>query len=173
MDIVQRAKRIELLLMDCDGVLTDGRLYFSERGEELKAFHVRDGQGIVNWHKAGLVSGIISGRDSVGIVRSRARELEMRFVRTGSKDKGQDLDEIIGEMNLSAEDVAFIGDDIGDLDIFRKVGLSIAVADAVEEIRKAAHYVTRAEGGNGAVREAIDLLLSMRIDESGVVASVV
>jgi YrbI family 3-deoxy-D-manno-octulosonate 8-phosphate phosphatase len=171
MDIVQRAKRIELLLMDCDGVLTDGRLYFSERGEEMKAFHVRDGQGIVNWHKAGLVSGIISGRDSMGIVRSRARELEMRFVRTGSKDKCQDLDEIIGDMGLSEDKVAFIGDDIGDLDILRKVGLAIAVADAVEEVRKAAHYVTKKDGGNGAVREVIDLLLSVRTESQDAITS--
>jgi 3-deoxy-D-manno-octulosonate 8-phosphate phosphatase (KDO 8-P phosphatase) len=153
---------IQLLLLDCDGVLTDGRLYFSANGEEMKAFHVRDGQGIVLWHKAGFKSGIISGRDSGGIVESRARELGMHYVRTGSKDKLADLMVILADAGIDADQVAYVGDDVGDVDLMRSVGLPVAVADAVEEARNAAKFVTSHKGGDGAVREVIDLLLAAK-----------
>lgn len=151
---------IKLLLMDCDGVLTDGRLYFSAGGEAMKVFDVRDGQGIVRWHQAGFLSGIISGRGSREIIQKRADELGMRFVRTDSTDKVRDLVEIISALELTSESVAYIGDDIGDLEVMKRVGYSIAVGDAVPEVRDAATYVTMAKGGRGAVREAIDMLLS-------------
>lgn len=153
---------IKLLLMDCDGVLTDGRLYFSARGEEMKVFDVRDGQGIVSWHRAGHISGIISGRGANEIISKRANELGIEFVRTSSPDKVRDLDEIVGHLGLSLDEVAFVGDDIGDIDVMKKVGFAVAVADAVEETKSSASYITKARGGRGAVREVIDMLLAKR-----------
>lgn len=148
--------------MDCDGVLTDGRLYFSNSGEEMKVFHVRDGQGIVLWHRAGFLSGIITGRDSEEILKIRTDELGMHFLRVRSDDKSKDLGSILCETGLSADQTAYIGDDVGDLPLLRSVGLPIAVADAVPEAIAAAAYVTKANGGNGAVREVVDLLLNAK-----------
>ena len=146
--------------MDCDGVLTDGRLYFSSRGEEMKVFDVRDGQGIVSWHRAGFKSGIISGRGANEISKKRAEELGIEFVRTSSTDKVRDLNEIVSELDLSLSEVAFIGDDIGDIEVMKIVGFAVAVADAVEETKHVAAHVTTARGGRGAVREVVDLLLA-------------
>ena len=149
--------------MDCDGVLTDGRLYFSSRGEEMKVFDVRDGQGIVSWHRAGFKSGVISGRGASEIINKRAEELGIEFVRTSSQDKIRDLNEIVKELGLSLDEVAFIGDDIGDIEVMKSVGFAVAVADAVEETKSVAAYVTRAKGGRGAVREVIDMLLAKQL----------
>jgi 3-deoxy-D-manno-octulosonate 8-phosphate phosphatase (KDO 8-P phosphatase) len=151
---------IKLLLMDCDGVLTDGRLYFSARGEEMKVFDVRDGQGIVLWHKAGNKSGIISGRDAAEIIQKRANELDIEYVRTGSRDKVRDFENIRGSLGIGPESVAYIGDDIGDIGLMKRVGFAVAVCDAVEQVKAAAAYVTSARGGRGAVREVIDMLLA-------------
>jgi 3-deoxy-D-manno-octulosonate 8-phosphate phosphatase (KDO 8-P phosphatase) len=155
---------IKLLLMDCDGVLTDGRLYFSSRGEEMKVFDVRDGQGIVSWHRAGFKSGIISGRDAGEIIRRRAEELGMEFVRVGSADKVKEFEEIRATLSIDARNVAYIGDDIGDVELMKIVGFPVAVADAAEEAKAAAAYITEARGGRGAVREVTDLLLA-RVSE--------
>ena len=157
-EILARARRIKLLLMDCDGVLTDGRLYFAQNGEELKVFHVRDGQGLVMWHAAGFRSGIISGRDSP-IVSLRAEQLGVSFVRQACGDKAAAFAEIIAEAGIIPEEAAFIGDDTPDIPAMRLAGLSVAVRDASVDCRSAAHYVTAARGGHGAVREMIDLLL--------------
>jgi|SRR5687768_12977320 len=146
--------------MDCDGVLTDGRLYFSAQGEEMKVFDVRDGQGIVSWHKAGFKSGIISGRDAAEIVQKRADELGIEFVRTSSPDKIKDFEDITQSLRIGPENVAYIGDDIGDIALLKRVGFAVAVGDAVEEVKAAAAYITRARGGRGAVREVIDMLLA-------------
>jgi 3-deoxy-D-manno-octulosonate 8-phosphate phosphatase (KDO 8-P phosphatase) len=160
--LLERAKNINLLLMDCDGVLTDGKLYYSATGEDLKVFNVKDGQGIVNWHKAGFRSGIITGRSSQ-MLKIRAEELGIEFVRQSSKDKVSDLADIIAAANVTREEVAFIGDDLPDLAVFEHVGFSIAVADSVKELIGAADYVTISTGGNGAVREAIDLIIGAKI----------
>lgn len=148
--------------MDCDGVLTDGRLYFSERGEEMKVFHVRDGQGLVMWHQEGFRSGIISGRDAEKIIRKRADEIGIHYVRARSYDKIRDFEAILADAGVSPGETAFIGDDIGDLGLLGKVGLSIGVADAADEILANVMYVTKANGGFGAVREVTDLLLSSK-----------
>ncbi len=161
-ELAERARKVKLLLMDCDGVLTDGRLYFSANGEELKVFNVKDGQGIVSWHKAGFISGIISGRDS-SIVNKRATELGISHIRQGSRDKTQCFAEILKEENISEDEVAFIGDDIGDIDLLKIVGFPVAVADAVEDISAFVIYKTKAKGGYGAVRELVDLLLDLKI----------
>ena len=151
--------------MDCDGVLTNGRLYFSKDGEELKVFDVRDGQGIVSWHKAGFESGIISGRGAEEIIQVRAKELGMKYVRARSKDKAADLREIAGDAGAALDEVAFIGDDVGDIEVMKSVGFPVAVADAVSEVKSIAIYITRADGGNGAVREVIDMLLSAKRED--------
>lgn len=161
-DLISRARRITLLLMDCDGVLTDGRLYFTEKGEEMKVFHVRDGQGLALWHKAGFRSGIITGRDARKILETRAAELGIDYLRVRSQDKAKDFEDILRDARVSPEEVAYIGDDVGDICLMEKVGLPIAVADAVAEVFPYIIYRTEKTGGRGAVREVTDLLLSAK-----------
>jgi len=156
-----RLKKIKLLIMDCDGVLTDGRLYFGASGEELKVFHVRDGQGLVEWHKAGYKSGIISGRNSP-IVEMRGKQLGIEFFFQGRKEKVSALNEMILKAGVLREEVAFIGDDTPDSEAFPFVGLAVAVANAHIAVKNAAHFVTANDGGRGAVREVIDLLLTAK-----------
>lgn len=160
-DVIERARKIDLLIMDCDGVLTDGRLYFGPSGEELKVFHVRDGQGLVNWHAAGFKSGIISGRNSP-IVEMRAKQLGVEFVFQGRNEKVPAFNELIATGGVTAEETAFIGDDTPDAEVFPFIGFAVAVADAHEAVKTAAHYVTKAAGGRGAVREMIDLILESK-----------
>jgi 3-deoxy-D-manno-octulosonate 8-phosphate phosphatase (KDO 8-P phosphatase) len=147
--------------MDCDGVLTDGRLYFSPSGEELKVFHVRDGQGLVMWHAAGFRSAIISGRNSP-IVELRGTQLGVEFIVQGCNDKTAAFNEILMTASLKADDVVFIGDDTPDLEVMKLSGMAIAVGDAEETVKASANYVTKAFGGLGAVREVIDLILGAK-----------
>jgi 3-deoxy-D-manno-octulosonate 8-phosphate phosphatase (KDO 8-P phosphatase) len=157
-EIERRAARIRLLLMDCDGVLTDGRITLVGDGDEEKSFHVRDGHGIVLLHRAGLRSGIISGRTST-LVERRARELGMNYVKQGTWDKIKEFEEVLSEAGVAEEEVAFIGDDVTDIPLMQRSELAVAVADAAEETRRAAHYVTHLPGGFGAVREVCELIL--------------
>jgi 3-deoxy-D-manno-octulosonate 8-phosphate phosphatase (KDO 8-P phosphatase) len=161
-DLIEKLSRMTLLLMDCDGVMTDGRLYYSDKGETLKVFDVKDGQGISFWHAAGFQSGIITGRPGNGMVERRAAELGMHFVRDASTDKVADLNSILELSGVSVGQAAFIADDIGDIDVMRLVGFSFAVADAVDIVKEQADHVLSRNGGRGAVREAIDLILSAR-----------
>jgi 3-deoxy-D-manno-octulosonate 8-phosphate phosphatase (KDO 8-P phosphatase) len=161
-ELTGKLSRITLLLMDCDGVLTDGRLYYSDKGETLKVFDVKDGQGISLWHAAGFQSGIITGRPGNGMVERRAAELGMNFVRDASTDKVADLRSIRELSGSSAESAAFIADDIGDLAVMRSVAFSFAVADAMEIVKDQATHVLSRNGGRGAVREAIDLILAAK-----------
>jgi 3-deoxy-D-manno-octulosonate 8-phosphate phosphatase (KDO 8-P phosphatase) len=156
--IERRAKRIRLLLLDCDGVLTDGRLMLLPDGDEQKTFHARDGHGIVLFHRAGLKTGIISGRTS-GVVERRAQELGITYLRQNARDKIKVFEELLTEMNLAPTECAYVGDDVVDIPIMQRVELAVAVADATEETRKAAHYVTEHNGGQGAVREVTELIL--------------
>ena len=158
-DVLRRARKIKLLLMDCDGVLTDGRLYYSENGEQMKVFNVRDGQGIVSWHQAGFQSGIVSGRDAKKILEARATELGMHYIKACSLDKAKDFLDILQDAKVASDEVAYIGDDIGDTCLMEKVGLPIAVADAVSELLPKVIYITKAKGGCGAIREVTNLLL--------------
>ena len=159
--VLERARRIRLLVLDVDGVLTDGRLYISAAGEELKVFHVRDGSGLVAIQRAGVTVAIISGRDSAAVTR-RAGELGIRHVRQGVGDKGAELDRLLAELDVPAEETACVGDDTPDAPMLRRAGLAIGVADAHPALLAAAHWVTRSNGGHGAVREVCDLLLSAR-----------
>lgn len=161
-DLLSRTRRVKLLLMDCDGVLTDGRLYFTEKGEEMKVFHVRDGQGLALWHKAGFRSGIITGRDAEKIIKARATELGINYIKARSQDKAKDFEDILQSEKITADEVAFIGDDVGDICLMEKVGLPIAVADAVAELLPYVLYRTKINGGYGAVREVTDLLLGAK-----------
>jgi len=157
-DVQERAARIKLLLMDCDGVLTDARIWLFENGEEQKGFHTRDGLGIDLFHRAGLRSGIISGRKSKA-VETRARDLGMSFVVQGHENKVQAFADVMAQAGVSNAEVAYIGDDLNDIPLMVQSGLGVAVADAAMEAREHAHYVTNAPGGFGAVREVIELIL--------------
>ena len=157
-DVQERAARIKLLLMDCDGVLTDGRIWLFDEGEEQKGFHTRDGLGIDLLHRAGLRSGIISGRTSRA-VEKRARDLGMSFVVQGHENKVHAFADVLAQANVENAEVAYIGDDLNDIPLLLQSGLGVAVADAVLETRERAHYVTKALGGFGAVREVIELIL--------------
>ena len=157
-EIERRAARVKLLLMDCDGVLTDGRITLLENGDEQKSFHTRDGHGLVLLHRAGLSSGIISGRTS-SLVERRARELGMRYVRQGTWDKIKDFEELLAEAGVADHEVAFVGDDVTDIPLMQRSALAVAVADAAPETLAAAHYVTQLPGGHGAVREVTELIL--------------
>ena len=157
-EVEQRAARIKLLLMDCDGVLTDGRIWILENGEDQKAFHTHDGLGIDLLHRAGLISGIISGRTSSALQR-RAQSLGVSFVWQGREDKRQAFADTLTQAGVSSEEVAFAGDDLTDLPLMRLSGLAVAVADAAAEVKAHAHYVTGAKGGKGAVREVVELIL--------------
>ena len=156
--IERRAARIKLLLMDCDGVLTDGRLWLLPNGDEQKAFHVHDGLGLELWHRAGLKSGIISGRRS-DVVEQRARDLKIEFVRQGVERKLGSFEALLKEAGVEDSEVAYVGDDLNDIPLLRRAELAVAVANASEETRSIAHLVTRAPGGFGAVREVIEIIL--------------
>ena len=159
--VLERARRVRLLVLDVDGVLTDGRLHISASGEETKVFHVRDGSGLVAIQRAGITVAIISGRDSPAVTR-RATELGIRHVHQGVADKGALLERLLDELGIAAEETACVGDDTPDAPMLRRAGLAIGVADAHPALLAAAHWVTKSNGGHGAVREVCDLLLSAR-----------
>jgi 3-deoxy-D-manno-octulosonate 8-phosphate phosphatase (KDO 8-P phosphatase) len=153
---------MRLLVLDVDGVLTDGALYFGARGEVLKAFHVRDGHGIKLLQADGVQVAVISGRRSPAVLR-RCRDLGIRFVTQGATNKSAALDALLAEVGIDdAGRVACVGDDTPDVPLFARVGFSFAVADAHPLARAAAHAVTRLPGGRGAVREVCDLLMEAR-----------
>jgi 3-deoxy-D-manno-octulosonate 8-phosphate phosphatase (KDO 8-P phosphatase) len=154
-------RRIQLLVLDVDGVLTDGRLYYGARGESLKVFHVRDGHGIKQVAAAGITVAIISGRRSAALAR-RARDLGIRHVTQGASDKLEALTKLLKSRSISLEHCACVGDDTPDAPILQAAGLAIAVADAHADALAAADLVTTRPGGYGAVREVCDWLLDAR-----------
>ena len=156
--IERRASRIKLLLLDCDGVLTDGRLWLLEDGDEHKSFNTKDGLCMELLRRAGLRSGVITGRSSTALAR-RAAELGIEFLRQGNEQKIAAFEEVLHSAGVKEEEVAFVGDDLSDIPLMRRAEFAVAVADAVEETRAAAHYVTQARGGRGAVREVIEIIL--------------
>ena len=159
--IKNKLKKIRLLLLDVDGVLTDGRIILDNRGNELKAFHVRDGHGIKMAQQSGIIVGIITGRKSA-VVAIRARELGIQEVHQGARDKLSVYDSILSKYGLQDDQVAYMGDDSVDLAIFKRTGLAVTVADHDPSIKRHADLITKAEGGRGAVRELINLLLATR-----------
>lgn len=158
MKLEARCQAIELILSDVDGVLTNGRIIFNNQGIETKQFHIRDGVGIRMWQRAGYKFGLITGRSS-NVVKIRAGELGVEIVRQTAEDKLPVAQQILGQLRLKPQQVCYIGDDLPDVPVMRYVGLAVAVADACEETRAAAHHVTRLDGGWGAVRETIETIL--------------
>ena len=156
--LVERASDVRLLVLDVDGVLTDGRLYFSARGEQTKCFHVRDGAGIKQVLKAGLQVAVISGRQSKA-VEKRMSDLGVTWIRQGVEDKLTALRELLDILNLTPQAVASVGDDVPDLPLLEVARLAVAVADAHPSVKSQAHYITQLPGGLGAVREVCDLIL--------------
>ncbi|MBW2638549.1 MAG: HAD-IIIA family hydrolase, partial [Deltaproteobacteria bacterium] len=151
-DLLQKIEKITVLIMDVDGVMTDGKIIIDDLGNETKHFNARDGQGMKLLMRAGIEVFFLTGRKSQ-VVEHRAAELGVRDVYQGSKNKGEKLDSILNEKGLSGDAVAYMGDDVVDIPVFRKVGFSVAVADACEEAIQIADYVTEKRGGDGAVRE--------------------
>jgi 3-deoxy-D-manno-octulosonate 8-phosphate phosphatase (KDO 8-P phosphatase) len=161
MNVFERLAKVELLLVDVDGVLTDGKIILDDHGVQSKAFDVRDGHGIKMLQRAGVAVGIITGRESA-VVNHRARELGIEEVWQGAKDKLLIAREILKRRNLSPAAVAYVGDDVVDLPVMLQVGVGIAVANACEDVRARAHWVTEASGGAGAVREVCEAILKAR-----------
>src|SRR5215471_9844971 len=153
--IQKRAARIKVLLMDVDGTMTDGGVTLLSQNDgtalEVKTFDAHDGQGLTLAHTAGLRTGCITGRESPALLR-RAREMKMEFIYMKQPEKMPAYEEILQKTGVSDADVAFIGDDLPDLPLMRRAGLAVAVGDAVPEVKQAAHYVTRAPAGHGAIR---------------------
>lgn len=158
MSIAKLCQPIELILCDVDGVLTDGSLWFDNEGIESKRFHIRDGQGIKLWRRAGGKFGLITGRTS-HIVHVRAAELGIDIVRQGTERKLAAMKEIVAQFGLQPEQVCYVGDDLPDLAAIKYAGLGVTVSDGCLEAREAAKYVTKLPGGHGAVRETVELIL--------------
>jgi len=156
--LAQRAKTIKLAIFDVDGVMTDGRLYFLADGSEFKTFNTLDGHGIKMLIASGVLTAIISGRTTPAVER-RANNLGIQHVYQGREDKLAVLEELLAELGLDYSQVAYLGDDLPDLPVIRRVGLGMAVANAHSFVRQHAHGVTSARGGEGAVREFCELIL--------------
>ena len=158
LSVQDKARKIKLLLLDVDGVLTDGGIYIDNRGVEIKRFDVLDGQGITLLQRAGVRVGIITGRSS-NVVRYRARELGVKIVYQGAGDKVDIYEEIKRKTGLEDSQIAYVGDDITDLPVLRRAGLAITVRDSWPALKPDVYYVTQVDGGRGAVREVVELLL--------------
>ncbi|MFC1666769.1 KdsC family phosphatase [Candidatus Omnitrophota bacterium] len=155
--IEEKARKIKLLILDVDGVLTDGRIIYDNLGDMLKCFNVLDGFGMMLLYKGGIKSVIITARKS-RVVRRRARDMHVAAVYSDHR-KLRVYEKVIKKFRLKDEEVCFIGDDLLDLAIIKRVGFAVAPPNAVEEVRKVSHYITKKEGGKGAVREAIEIIL--------------
>lgn len=167
-DLNARIKRIRLVAFDVDGVLTDGSILLTAGGSEIKVFNARDGVGIKYLERAGVLTGIISGRKSKAVDR-RASELGIRFVLQGCKRKLACLERLVKMSGVSRGQVCFLGDDLPDIPVMREVGLGVAVADAVPEVRRTAHWVTRNPGGHGAARELAEKILKAQGKWGGII----
>jgi 3-deoxy-D-manno-octulosonate 8-phosphate phosphatase (KDO 8-P phosphatase) len=157
-EIIDRARNVKLLILDCDGVLTDGRIIMLPDSDETKAFDVKDGHGIVMAQRAGLRVAIISGRKS-SVVRARAKELGVNHLYEMAWVKTEPYEKVLSEEGVQDDEVCYVGDDVVDIPLLRRVGLGVAVADAAEETKQHSHVVTICGGGRGAVREVIEFIL--------------
>lgn len=158
LSLAGRCAAVRLLVLDVDGVLTDGGIIYSAGGEELKRFHVRDGSALTWWRQAGLRAAILTGRSSPVVAR-RAAELGVEYLQQGCADKFVAYRALLAACGVKPHEVCAVGDDLPDIPMLRNSGLAVAVADACVEVRAAVHYVTRAAGGCGAVREVVELVL--------------
>lgn len=157
-EIMARASKIKLLLLDVDGVMSDGKIYFSSTGSEIKSFNTLDGHGIKMLRRSGVEVGIITGRTSE-IVASRAKDLGIHLLKQGREDKFDALRELQEDFPCAYEDIAYVGDDYPDLTVMIRAGLSISVANAHPEVAKRSHWQTTKKGGDGAVREVCDMIM--------------
>ena len=157
----ERCRRIALLVLDVDGVLTDGSIVYGASGEEIKAFHVRDGSGLKAWTGLGKRAAILTGRRSA-VVPRRAAELGIQAVVQGADDKRRAFDRLLRDFGLSPAQACYVGDDLPDVPVLRRAGLAVAVADACDEALAAAHLITTRDGGRGAVREVIERILKVQ-----------
>ena len=157
-DIIERAKKIKLLLLDVDGVLSDGKLYFTNTGDEIKAFNSLDGHGIKMLAKSGVETGIITGRTS-DIVKKRAHDLKIHRLIQGREDKLNAMEELLADINIALDEIAYMGDDWPDLPLIRRVGLGMTVANGNWVLKQHCHWQSQFKGGEGAVREACDLIM--------------
>lgn len=169
-DVGERARQIRLLLFDVDGVLTDGKILLHADGTESKTFDIRDGTAIVLAQRAGLRTGLLSARQSAATTE-RAAQLRIPIVRQGAADKLETLEEILAAENIAAGAVAFMGDDLLDLPVIERVGLGAAPADAAAEVRGRAHWIATRKGGDGAVRELIEMVLKAQGRWDGIVGA--
>ncbi|MDX2505719.1 MAG: 3-deoxy-manno-octulosonate-8-phosphatase KdsC [Gammaproteobacteria bacterium] len=158
-EIFAKARLIKLLICDVDGVMTDGGLYFGDNGLEYKAFHSRDGLGIKMLQRSGIPLAVITARTSE-VVKHRMKNLNIDLVFQGQLNKIQAFEDLCQNLNLSTEQVAYVGDDLVDIPVMKKAGLSIAVADAHERVRQHADWITQHTGGHGAVRDVCELLMT-------------
>ncbi len=161
MCLEKKAENIKLVAFDVDGVLTDGSLTFDEDGREYKTFNAKDGQGIVNLNNAGIITAIITARNN-GTVFHRAQNLKIKELHQGSKNKIQTLNEVVEKYKISYDEIAYMGDDLPDICILEKVGISACPLDAVEEVKVVANFISSKNGGRGAVRELCDFILKNR-----------
>ncbi len=159
--IFAKAKKVRLLMLDVDGILTDGRIYYTDNGEEIKAFNVLDGHGIVMLKDAGIKTAIISGRKSQAVKR-RAEELGVKYLYQGIFDKVRVMEKIIKAEKINSENVCYIGDDVTDLALLQRVGFSATVPDGAEEVKSRVDYITTRKGGKGAVREIAEIILKAK-----------
>ncbi len=157
-ELLERMRRLKLMIFDVDGVLTDGTLYFSETGAELKAFNARDGHGLKMLKESGVEVAILSARRSRA-VDARAAELGITLVRQGAQDKGEAFQKLIAQAHASAEATGYMGDDLADLPVLSRCGFAASVPEAPEVVRARVHHVTRAAGGRGAAREICELIM--------------
>lgn len=158
LEFVAKLRNVRLLLLDVDGVLTDGKLYFSEDGRETKAFNTLDGHGIKMLRRSGVEVGFITGRTSQLVAR-RAKDLGITLLMQGREDKFSALQELLQEFPFELEHIAFMGDDYPDLSVMTRVGLALTVPNAAAAVRERAHWESSAKGGEGAVREVCDLIM--------------
>lgn len=159
--IFAKAKKIQMLILDVDGVLTDGRLYYTNNGQEIKAFNVHDGHGIVMLKESGIKTAIISGRKSRSVT-IRAREIGIQYIYQGVFDKVKIMERIINREKISCENVCYIGDDVTDLALLARAGFSVSVMNGVPEVKSEVDYITTKEGGKGAVREVAEIILKAK-----------
>jgi 3-deoxy-D-manno-octulosonate 8-phosphate phosphatase (KDO 8-P phosphatase) len=153
-----RARKVRMIAFDVDGVCTDGRLYYGPSGEMLHAFHARDGLGLVLARNAGIVLAAVSGRDSTH-VSARMRELRVPHILQGIQRKADAVEQLLAQLAISFEELAYIGDDVNDLPVLRRAGLSACVADAADDVLPQVDYITRRRGGDAALRELIEIVL--------------
>jgi len=158
MTIKERLQKVKLLIMDVDGVLTDGKIIFDDRGGELKFFDVQDGLGVVILRRAGIKTAIITAKGSK-VVERRSADMQVDKLYQDADDKTVAFEHLLQELDLKAEEACFIADELIDLPVIKKAGFAVAVKNAAPEVKEHAHYITKRSGGNGAVREVIEMIL--------------